>query len=173
MDLVELSATNAGEIYQALMNNLSHHGFSEAILSERFVCFASDGASVMLGSKAGVATKIVEKFPNVMVWHCMNHRLELSVGDAVEEIAGMNGCQFFFNKVYSLYHASAKNRRELTECCQELALQCLNIGRTRWVASSYRTIKAVWQQYPNYVGALVAMQAWGPTHILRCLGQDQ
>ncbi|XP_034004054.1 E3 SUMO-protein ligase KIAA1586-like [Trematomus bernacchii] len=151
LDLVELSATNADGIYQALMNNLSQHGFSEAIMKERFVCFASDGASVMLGSKSSVATKLVEKFPNVMVWHCMNHRLELSVGDAVEEIAGMNDFQFFFDKIYSLYHASAKNRRELTECCEDLALQCLNIGRilsTRWVASSYRTIKAVWQQYP-------------------------
>lgn len=62
LDLVELSATNADGIYQALMNNLSHHGFFEAIMKERFVCFASDGASVMLGSKSGVATKIVEKF---------------------------------------------------------------------------------------------------------------
>ena len=86
-----------------------------------------------------------------MVWHCMNHCLELSVGDAVEETVGMNDFQFFFDKVYSLYHASAKKRCELTECCEGLALQCLNIGRilsTRWVASSYRTIKAVWQQYP-------------------------
>ena len=101
LDLVELSATNAGEMYQILMNNLSHHGFSEDIMRERFVCFASDGA-VMLRSKSGVATKIIEKFPNVMVWHCMNHRLELSVGDAVEEVAGMNEFQFFFDKVYSL-----------------------------------------------------------------------
>lgn len=105
----------------------------------------------MLGSKSGVATKIVEKFPNVMVWHCMNHRLELSVADAVDDIAGMNEFQFFFDKVYSLYHASPKKRCELTECCEELALQCLNIGRilsTRWVASSFRTIRAVWNQYP-------------------------
>ena len=62
LDLVELSATNAGEIYQALMNNLSHHGFSEAILSERFVCFASDGASVMLGSKAVMQPKLYKSF---------------------------------------------------------------------------------------------------------------
>lgn len=105
----------------------------------------------MLGSESGVATKIVEKFPNVLVWHCMNHRLELSVGDAVEEIAGMNEFQFFFDKLYSLYHVSATNCCELRECCKDLALQCLNIGRilsTRSVASSFRTIKAVWQQYP-------------------------
>ena len=123
LNLTELSATNAGEMYQALINNLSNHGCSEAIMSER--CFLCIRASVMLGSKAGVATQIVGKFPNVMVCHCMNHRLELSVGDAVEEIAGINEFQFFFDKVYSLYHALAKNHRELTECCQELALQFL------------------------------------------------
>ncbi len=71
----------------------------------------------MLGSKAGVAAKIVQMFPNVLIWHCMNHRLELSVGDAVEEVAGLNQFQSFFDKVYSLYHASAKNLCELTSCC--------------------------------------------------------
>lgn len=90
LDLVELSHTAGSGIYDALANNLSHHGFSEVIMKEHFICFASDGASVMLGSESGVATKIVEKFPNGLVWHCMNHHLELSVGDAVEEIAGMN-----------------------------------------------------------------------------------
>lgn len=120
---------------------------SEAVLKECFVCFASNCASVVLGSESGVAAKIVQLFPNVLIWHCMNHCLELSVGDAVEEVAGLNQFQSFFDKV-SLYHASAKNHHELTSCCQELALQCLNIEMilgTRWRAS--RSIKAVWQQY--------------------------
>jgi len=150
LDLVELSSTTAAGIYEALMKNLSDHGFSESILRERLICFASDGASVMLGRKSGVASKLVEKFPNILIWHCMNHRLELSVGDALEEVCGVNEFQFLFDKLYSLYHASAKNRRELTECCEELSLQILRIGKilnTRWVASSFRSIKAVWRQY--------------------------
>lgn len=79
------------------------HGFTEAVLKQHFVCFASDGASVMLGSKSDVAT--VQLFPSVLIWHCMNHCLELCIGDARSTVFIM-----------------------LTSCCQ-LALQCLNIRR--------------------------------------------
>ncbi len=113
LDLVELAATNAEEIYWALMENLRS-------CSKIMFCFASNCASVVLGSESGVAAEIVQLFPNVLIWHCMNHCLELSVGDAVEEVAGLNQFQSFFDKV-SLYHASAKNHHELTSCCQELA----------------------------------------------------
>ncbi|KAI2665856.1 Transposon Ty3-G Gag-Pol polyprotein [Labeo rohita] len=61
--------------------------------------------------------------------HCMNHRLELSVGDAVEEVAGLNHFQSFFDKVYSLYHASAKNHQELSEL--SLLLQDRNMTLPR------------------------------------------
>ena len=154
LDIVELPATTAEVIYIALLNNLSHHGFTEDILKERLACFEFDGALVMLGRKSGVATRMVNQFPVIFIRHCMNHRLELSIGDAVEKAAGLNQFQSFFDKLYSLYHASAKNRKELTACCETLAVQCQNIGRilsTRWVASSYRTVKAVWQQYPASV----------------------
>ena len=48
------------------------------------VGFCSDGASVMLGRKAGMFAKLKSMFPNIIGWHCLNHRLELSVGDAVK-----------------------------------------------------------------------------------------
>ena len=49
-----------------------------------------------------------------------------------------------------MYHASPKNRNELRQCAMELNTQLMSIGRlldTRWVASSYRTLKAVWQSF--------------------------
>lgn len=78
------------------MENHTHHGFTEAVRKECFVCFDSDGASVMLGSKSGVPAKMVCLIPNVLIWCCINHCLELSVGDAIEEVAGLNQFQSFF-----------------------------------------------------------------------------
>jgi hypothetical protein len=46
-----------------------------------------------------------------------------------------------------LYHASPKNR-ELQACTNSLEMQNLKIGRilsTRWVASSFHSVSAVWQ----------------------------
>ena len=49
-----------------------------------------------------------------------------------------------------MYSASPKNRRALERCASELGTQMLKIGRVldvRWVASSFRTIHAVWNNY--------------------------
>ena len=31
----------------------------------------------MLGTKSGVGKLLEDKFPDVILWHCLNHRLEL------------------------------------------------------------------------------------------------
>lgn len=141
-DLVELDGTTANEITITLLSFLQKHGFTQEFLQECFVGFVCDGASVMLGRKAGVAAQLCAKFPNLFVWHCLNHRLELAVGDVLKQINGMNHFKIFFDKLYALYHASPKNQR--------VELHLLVIGRVlsvRWVASSERTVRAVWKNY--------------------------
>lgn len=76
---MELCSTNAGGITETLLNCLKSHGLVDAFLNECSVGFCSDGASAMLGRKAGVFTRLKSK---LIGWHCLNHRLKLSVGDA-------------------------------------------------------------------------------------------
>jgi hypothetical protein len=109
-----------------------------------------DGAALMLGRKSGVAKLLKGEFPSVIVWHCTNHRLELSVADTVKAVAGINRFRAFTDKLYVIYHASPKNNRELHECVKLLEIQLLKIGRilsTRWVASSFRSVSAVWENF--------------------------
>ena len=50
---------------------------------------------------------------------------------------------------------SPKCLRELNECAITLAVQLKRIGRVldvRWVASSFRTVSAVWQSYQALYG---------------------
>jgi len=65
------------------------------------LCFAADGASTMLGSKAGVAALLTNNFPDLLVWHCSSHRLELAVSDTVKEVNGMNNLQSFVDKLFT------------------------------------------------------------------------
>uniref|UniRef100_A0A6P7H088 E3 SUMO-protein ligase KIAA1586-like n=1 Tax=Diabrotica virgifera virgifera TaxID=50390 RepID=A0A6P7H088_DIAVI len=54
------------------------------------------------------------------------------------------------DKIYSTYSKSPKNQRELSECASKLEQQLQKIGKvlgTRWVASSYRAVSAVWYGY--------------------------
>lgn len=80
----------------------------------------------------------------------MNHCLELAIGDVINEVSGTNHFKAFFDKLYCLYHTSSKNRRKLEEICNDLACVFHTVGRildTRWVASSFRTVKVVWDLY--------------------------
>ncbi len=151
LDLIELEDQSAATICQSLLRCLSCHGFDDIYLKNNLICFASDGASVMLGKKSGVASLLAEKYPNIIRWHCLNHRLELAVSSAIKEVTAVNHFQVFFDKLYTLYSRSPKNKHEIDSCAAELGLQLNKIGRifnVRWVASSFRTVAAVWKDYP-------------------------
>uniref|UniRef100_A0A3B4WK65 DUF4371 domain-containing protein n=1 Tax=Seriola lalandi dorsalis TaxID=1841481 RepID=A0A3B4WK65_SERLL len=140
LDLVELESQRAAGIEEALLNCLNTAGFSEEWLQKNWVSFVSDGASVMLGKNTGIANRLTARYPNLFTWHCMNHRLELAVSDAVDEVQAVNCFKVFMEKIHNLYSQSSKNARELQEAAQEVGSQVLSIGRvlsTRWAASSF------------------------------------
>ena len=151
LDIVELESTTADGIVHALLQCLNEtHKLSDVFLTECWIGLGVDGASVMLGNKAGVAAKLKEKFPKLMSWHCFNHRQELSVHDAVKACTEVNHFKSFMDTLYSTYSMSPKCQRELNNCAEELDTQITRIGKVldvRWVASSCRTVKAVWNSY--------------------------
>lgn len=55
LDLVELSDQTSKTVAETLLDCLRKHGFGESYLEENLVAFASDGLSVTLGKKSGVA----------------------------------------------------------------------------------------------------------------------
>ncbi|XP_025190416.1 E3 SUMO-protein ligase KIAA1586-like [Melanaphis sacchari] len=149
-DIIELNCTSAESIKTAIINNMLKHGIKLDFLKQNLVGFVSDGASNMLGRKAGVGVLLQKIFPDLIIWHCYNHRLELAVSDTIKEVQGLNHFQCFFEKLYSLYHQSPKNMTELNACAASLESTILNIGKIftiRWVASSFRTVRAVWNNY--------------------------
>jgi hypothetical protein len=152
LDLVHLTATDANAIVQAILKTLSGHGFSKEYLQKHFICFASDGASVMTGVKNGVGSLLLEMFPELIIWHCANHRLELAVHDAVNEVGGTNSFKIFIDSLYALYNQSPKLQQELSECASNLELEIKKIAKvldTRWCASSLRSVKAVWSSFSS------------------------
>ena len=150
LDLVELDSQTDECITSQLVRCLKDAGFPEEYLLKNSVSFVSDGASVMLGKKSGVASRLRAKYPAIFQWHCMNHRLELAVADAVKDVNAVNHFKHFLDCIYSLFSQSNKNQRELSEACQELEVRFLQIGRVldmRWISSSLRTVRAVWTCY--------------------------
>ena len=50
----------------------------------RFTGFTSDGASIMLGKKTGVAARLHQVHPVLLNVHCLCHRLALACTDSNE-----------------------------------------------------------------------------------------
>jgi hypothetical protein len=150
VDLVQLASTDAKSIIGALLKSLASFGFDHEYLSRNFICFASDGASVMTGVSSGVGSQLLKMFPNLLLWHCLNHRLELAVGDSITEVSGTSPFKIFIDNLYSLYNQSPKLQEELRQCATCVNGELKKIGRvldTRWAASSLRTVKAVWSSF--------------------------
>lgn len=97
-DLIELADQTAKTVTENLLHCLRKQGFDEAYLKEHLVAFANDSASVMQGKKSGVSESLLEKFLSLIVWHCMNHRLELALSDAVNEVGAVDISKFSWIK---------------------------------------------------------------------------
>ncbi|XP_069490898.1 E3 SUMO-protein ligase KIAA1586-like [Ambystoma mexicanum] len=150
LDLVELPGTMAEVVLDKLLSCLGMYGFTEDYLKAHLIQLVIDGTSQLIGKESGVGTLLKQKYPQLVLWHCANHKLELLVGDVSKQVTGVNQLTVFFAKLYTTYHASPKNRWELGECAAELEGRLLGVGKivdVSWVASSERSVRALWDGY--------------------------
>ena len=90
----------------------------------------------MLGIKSGVGKRLKEKFPSLLLWRCLNHRLELAVADAISSTGGFFSIQSVIEKIHNIY--SSKLQRQSKDIASDLELQIQKIGKIftiTWVAS--------------------------------------
>ncbi|XP_011924108.1 PREDICTED: uncharacterized protein KIAA1586 homolog isoform X1 [Cercocebus atys] len=150
--LKELVSTTAEYIFNTLLTTLNDCGFTNEYLKANLIAFCSDGANTILGRKSGVATKLLENFPEIIIWNCLNHRLQLSLDDSISEIKQINHFKIFLDKIYSIYHQPNKNQTNpLGTVAKELETEIIKIGRVmgpRWAACSLQAATAVWHAYP-------------------------
>uniref|UniRef100_A0A8C6XY64 Uncharacterized protein n=1 Tax=Naja naja TaxID=35670 RepID=A0A8C6XY64_NAJNA len=151
LELEELDKQDAKMICCLVMESSNKVGFNRNYLEKHLIGFCSDGASVMLGRKSGVSTRIAKEFPNTIIWHCLNHCLQLVLDDSIREIKQINHFQIYIDKIYSIFHQSNKNLIEFNKNSEQLEIEIINIGRVfgpRWAACSLRSTLAVWWAYP-------------------------
>ena len=110
----------------------------------KLVGFGSDGASVNLGKRNGVAALLTADVPFLVVVHCVAHRLERGILDAIKENARLKKLQEILIFLYKQYHYSPKALRELrtiAEALEEKVLKPVNLGGTRWLPYISRALK--------------------------------
>ncbi|KAI7810725.1 hypothetical protein IRJ41_005853 [Triplophysa rosa] len=105
----------------------------------------------MTGRESGLIAKLRKDFPSLKSIHCLAHKLELVVHDACKSVTGCNHFEIFISKLYTFYHQSPKNARLLHDAATHVNISLLKIGQIFsicWVASSFSTVRAVWQDFP-------------------------
>lgn len=137
----------------------SHKGFlHKSDWKAAAVGFSFDGASVMLGTQNGVATRLIGMCEcSAIAVHGVAHVEQLTMGDAYKEVDFYEVWKETTQEIYVHYHGSGKKRHGLETIAKELDEDLLKIGGThgiRWAASQARTIKAVSVDLPSIAADL-------------------
>lgn len=100
-----LECANAESIYAKVLGTLNQKGIHLSGLCD----VSTDGASVMIGNKSGVVTRLKQAVPGILATHCIAHRLALSCCSGADSIPYLVKVQEILNSVYKYFHFSPKH----------------------------------------------------------------
>ena len=104
------------------------------------VAFGSDGTSVYVGRLNGVVAKLHVEIPWLLGVHCIAHRLELPVLDALKDEEQLKNVQEMLQGLYKHYHYSPKVLCELAQLLDEKINKPVNLRGTRWLPHISRAL---------------------------------
>ena len=84
------------------------------------VAAGCDGASVNLGSRNSVATRLREDHPYILPVHCVAQRLELGILNAIKSHDKMTMVNDLLKKIHKHYRYSPKALRELRDIAESM-----------------------------------------------------
>ena len=142
LELCELQHGTTGEaISTRLIEVLEELGLTKPILQKRLLGFCTDGASNLHGHVKGALKLFAQKMnqPDLVNFHCMNHKLELGVHDAVSSTGRVSSLRMFLDTLFAFYSRSPRNVRLLAAAFKKLDIEIRKVGKifdVRWLASS-------------------------------------
>ena len=179
--LIELGVGEAADdLVDAFMAKVEEDGISDII--QRLTGVVSDGASVMTGQgKTGGFAKNLKirlQKNHLVVHHCLPHRIQLIVRNAITlskkvPIPGTNKEKSVFvypngmhlesdiDDLASYHRKSHKNMAHLKKVCREAKVQVFrppHIFPTRWVTSSYKAIYSAYNHWPLLIEHLTTIR---------------
>lgn len=100
---------------------LQEFAVEEEWFQKHLITVCADGASVNMGRITGACTAIKATRPWLLVIHCVNHRLELAIGDSFRSNPAFKHLDEMMINIYYLFRNSGKNKRiiHLGVLCEE------------------------------------------------------
>jgi len=114
LGLLPLADASAAGLQFTLTADVVSIGLIEDVLRKEFVGFCSDGARCMIKQYRGDASLLKAKFLLVKSFHCMAHRLEFAVKNAVHDVNAIS----HFVLLLMLFIKCTASRQKIRESCQ-------------------------------------------------------
>ena len=111
-------STTAEHLYELSRSVLLDNGLELS----RLVGITCDGASNMMGRKGGLTTLYRKECPELFIWHCLCHRLELSFKDAMKSFKIVDKVKQLLTALYYFYRKSPKQQEQLRRVFTELGV---------------------------------------------------
>lgn len=111
---------------------------------DKLVGFCADGASVNIGQRNGVVTKLRDDIPYLIDIHCMAHRLELSIVQMKNKNTLIKKLDDVLHLIWKTYQYSGKSLRELRVVGEEFDARIYapaQVNGTRWLPHVNRPLK--------------------------------
>ncbi|XP_060571778.1 E3 SUMO-protein ligase KIAA1586-like isoform X2 [Ruditapes philippinarum] len=148
-----LERANAESIYAKVICTLNEKGIKLSGLCG----VSTDGASVMVGNKSGVVTRLKQAVPGILATHCIGHRLALSCCSGADSIPYLVKVQEILNSVYKYFHFSPKHMAMLESIQQHTkgnSLKFKEVFHTRWL-SFEGSVEALVRNYSDLVSVFL------------------
>ncbi|XP_052241120.1 zinc finger protein 862-like isoform X2 [Dreissena polymorpha] len=149
--LANFDSPNAEAITSVIVNELEGHGLS----MEKFTGFTSDGASVMMGKRTGVAARLKEINPVLLNVHCICHRLALACTDSNTDLKYISTVETVLRQVWQFLDNSPK--RMATYLKIQARLKAIHFEGKAFKKISKRLKKAVSTRWLSFEAAIKAV----------------
>ena len=157
----DFGGTDAESIKKAIDHSfLKEINISESSFLNCLVGATADGASVNTGKYRGVLTQLMNERPWLITIHCLNHRIELAVKEAMN-IPFIREIESFYNSNYALLKRSGALKAEVKTAAEAIGITYYELPRikgTRFVSHRYRgffrllhMLPALDMAYSNYL----------------------
>ncbi|XP_070571402.1 zinc finger protein 862-like [Ptychodera flava] len=105
--------------------------------TRNLIALSTDSASVMIGTRSGVAKQLRDVQPFLINIHCIAHRLSLCSSQAADKTKYLVKYQEIVNSIFYYFHNSPKHLRTLSKIqsvLEESSLAFKPIFHTRWLS---------------------------------------
>ncbi|XP_065665100.1 zinc finger protein 862-like [Hydra vulgaris] len=157
LDMNSLGGMNANTIKKAIDSIFIETGsvpLTASAYKYKLVSATADGACVNFGIYNGVLTQLKKDRMWLIKIHCVNHRLELAIKDAVKDISQYKECERFYISIFNLFRNSGK-----LKCAVKKAAEALNITfytlpkifGTRFISHRRRGFTKLLHNWPSLI----------------------